>query len=472
MATEKPARLRSTVYAAIWGGRLGTMSAWKAGTITLARLLLVLVRDLAYGQLTLRATGLVYTTLLSLVPLLALSFSVLKAFGVYNQIDPILLKFLAPLGEKSADASKWVIRFIENLNVTVLGSIGLALLIYTVISLMRKIEESLNFIWHVAQLRSFARRFSGYLSVLLIGPVLIFSAIGITSTIMATAQVRPLLALEPVGGAVFALGQALSVFFVIGVFVFTYYFAPNTKVRLTSALTGGIAAGLLWQAASWAFAEFARMSTQYAAIYSSFAIFLLFLIWLYLNWLILLLGASIAFYSQHPEYLVLQQGEPRLSNRMRERVALMLMYLVGKSYQDGSPAWTFSRLTQQLGLPSYALQMVLVALEQDGLLVQTGDDPPAYLPGRDIGSITLEQLLHTVRAAGEEKYLGPEAVPAPEQIESLLARMNLAIDEQVRDLTLRNLLAPLSVSTVPPGKGPLLDQAIDRRDHDQRQESG
>ena len=442
MVTEKRARSRSPVHDAIWGGRLGAMPAWKAGMITPARLALVLMRDLAHGQLTLRATGLVYTTLLSLVPLLALSFSVLKAFGVYNQIDPILLNFLAPLGEKSADASKWVIRFIENLNVKVLGSIGLALLIYTVVSLMRKIEESVNFIWHVARLRSFTRRFSGYLSLLLIGPVLIFSAIGITSSVMATALVRPWLALEPVGGAVYALGRAISVFFVIGVFVFAYYFGPNTRVRLSAALTGGIAAGLLWQGASWAFAEFARISTQYAAIYSSFAIFLLFLIWLYLNWLILLLGASIAFYSQHPEYLVLQQGEPRLSNRMRERVALMLMYMIGKTYRDGGPAWTLSKLAQRLDVPSYALKMVLDALEQDGLLVQTGNDPPAYLPSRDIGSITLEELLHTVRAAGEEQYLGPEAVPVPEEIESILARVNLAIDGQVRDLTLRDLVTP------------------------------
>jgi membrane protein len=442
MVTARPAWLRSTVYGAIWGGRIGSMSAWKAGMMTLARLLLVLARDLAYGQLTLRATGLVYTTLLSLVPLLALSFSVLKAFGVYNQIDPILLNFLAPLGEKSVDVSKWLIRFIENLNVKVLGSIGLGLLVYTVISLMQKIEESVNFIWHIAQLRSFARRFSAYLSVLLIGPVLIFSAIGVTASILNAAQLRPLLALQPIGGAVYALGQAIPVFFVIGVFVLAYYFGPNTRVRLNAALTGGIAAGLLWQAASWAFAEFARMSTQYAAIYSSFAIFLLFLIWLYLNWLILLLGASIAFYIQHPEYLVLQPGEPRLSSRMRERVALMLMYLVGKAYQERGPAWTFSSLTQRLDLPSYALQMVLDALEHDGLLVQTGDDPPAYLPSRDIGAITLEELLHTVRAAGEEQYLGPSTVPVPEEIESVLARVNLAIDGQVRDLTLRNLVTP------------------------------
>ena len=213
MTNRKPAGLKSAVYAAIWSGRFDARMGWKAGVIRPLRMVLVLIRDLAYGQLTLRATGLVFTTLLSLVPLLALSFSVLKAFGVYNQIDPILLKFLAPLGEKSADVSKWIIKFIENLDFKVLGSIGLALLVYTVVSLMQKIEESVNFIWHVPQLRSVARRFSGYLSVLLIGPVLIFSIIGITATLMSTAPVQLLLAIEPVGGIVYALGQAIPVFF-------------------------------------------------------------------------------------------------------------------------------------------------------------------------------------------------------------------------------------------------------------------
>jgi membrane protein len=442
MLKTKPDGWKSALYNAIWSGRFDASPGWKTGVIRLVRLVLVLIRDLAYGQLTMRATGLVFTTLLALVPLLALSFSVLKAFGVHNQIDPILLEFLAPLGAKSADVSKWIVKFIENLNVTVLGSIGLALLIYTVVSLMQKIEESVNFIWHVAQLRSFARRFSGYLSVLLIGPVLLFSIIGIAATVMSTPQAQSLLADEPVGAAVYALGQTIPVFFVIGLFVFAYRFAPNTRVRMNAALAGGIVAGMLWQAASWAFAEFARTSTQYPAIYSSFAIFLLFLIWLYLNWLILLLGASIAFYIQHPQYLVLEQGEPRLSNRMRERVALMLMYLIGESYRDGAPTWTFAGLTQRLGVPAYALQSVLDALESGGLLLQTGDDPPAYLPSRDIGSILLKDLLFAVRTAGEERYLGPQALPAPAEIEAILARASLAFEEDVSELTVRDLLTP------------------------------
>ena len=100
MLNTKPAGWKSALFSAIWSGRFDARPGWRAGLIRLVRLVLVLIRDLAWGQLTMRATGLVFTTLLALVPLLALSFSVLKAFGVHNQIDPVLLEFLAPLGRE------------------------------------------------------------------------------------------------------------------------------------------------------------------------------------------------------------------------------------------------------------------------------------------------------------------------------------------------------------------------------------
>jgi len=450
MTNDKPASSKWFLRAAIWDGQTEAMPGWKAAVIRPVRLVLVLVRDLTDGQVTLRAMGLVYTTLLSLVPLLALSFSVLKAFGVYNQIGPLLRNFLAPLGEGSREVSVWIIKFIENLNIGVLGSIGLMLLIYTAVSLMQKIEESFNFIWHVGQLRSFGRRLSGYLSVLLIGPVLIFSTVGITSAIAGTALVRGILATEPIGAMAYALGQAVPVVLVIAGFSCAYAFVPNTRVRADAALTGGALAGTIWQLASWTFAEFVAKSTQYAAIYSTFAILILTLIWLYLNWQILLLGASIAFYRQHPEYIVPETGEPRLSNRMRERVALMTMYLIGRSYLRGEPPWTFAGLTQRLGVPLHALQTVLTAMQRAGLLVQSGDDPPAYLPARDMGAITLKELLGTVRTAGEQRYLSPESVPAPSELEAILSGMDQAADAQVQDRTLRDLvIAALKGGTTP-----------------------
>ena len=445
MANEKYEARRSFAGTAmIWGAQIEAMPAWKAAAVRLLRLILVLVRDVAFGQITLRAMGLVYTTLLSLVPLLALSFSVLKAFGVYNQVDPILINFLSPLGEKSREVSGWIIGFIEKLDIKVLGSIGLALLIYTAVSLMQKIEESFNFIWHVAELRSFARRFSAYLSVLLIGPVLAFSLIGMTTAATGSAFMQDLLATEPFGAAAYASGQALRALIIIVGFALAYGFVPNTRVRPDAALAGGVVAGAVWQLGSWAFAEFAAKSAQYPAIYSGFAILILFLIWLYLNWLILLLGASITFYLQHPEYVVPRIGEPRLSNRMRERVALMAMHLIGKAFSDGVRPWTFADLTRRLGVPLHAMEIILDALQRSGFLVKTGDDPPAYLPGRELAAIELWNLLAAVRTAGEEEYLSPESVPAPPELESIFVRLEEAATAEIRDLSLASLIGPVN----------------------------
>jgi membrane protein len=172
----EPGQLLRNVEEAIWRNRPGATSAWETRALHLVRLAIVLVRDLAQGQLTLRAMSLVYTTLLSIVPLLALSFSVLKAFGVHNQAEPMLRKFLAPLGEKGEEVSHQIIGFIQNMNVGVLGSVGLALLLYTSVSLIQKIEESFNHIWHISHARNLGERFSRYLSVLLVGPILLFLA--------------------------------------------------------------------------------------------------------------------------------------------------------------------------------------------------------------------------------------------------------------------------------------------------------
>ena len=174
----------------IWGRPEQPRLRWQLHALRLVRTVLVLVRDLAFGQLTLRAMSLVYPTLLSIVALLALSFSLLKVFGVYSQIEPLLLNLLEPLGDKGVEVASRIAEFIENMNVGVLGALGLTLLLYTAISLMQKIEESLNFIWHIPHPRRLGERFSRYLSVLMVGPILVFSALGVTATVMNIDTVR------------------------------------------------------------------------------------------------------------------------------------------------------------------------------------------------------------------------------------------------------------------------------------------
>jgi membrane protein len=429
------------LYQDIWTAPPAQRPPWQRRAMHIVRIVAAIFRDALRGDLTLWTMSLVYTTLLSMVPLLALSFSVLKAFGVHNQIGPFLENVLAPLGEQGDEITKRLIGFIEHLNVGVLGAVGLALLLYTVVSLMQKIEEAFNSIWRVPQLRSFADRFSRYLSTLLVGPILIFSAIGITALAFNSEFAQSIMSIRPFGEIFVAIDKLIPFVLVIGAFTFLYVFVPNTRVRLGPALTAGVVAGALWQSAGWAFAAFVASSTRYAAIYSSFAILILFLIWLYVSWLVLLIGASVSFYLQEPEYLYAAPGEPRLSNRMRERLALAIVYVVATDFvRGGEPPWTLHRLTRRLAIPMHSVNAVVDALITGGLLIGSGHDPPAYVPARDLSHMSIADVLATVRSAGEDRFLNPNSLPLPEAVEGIVARVDRAIASSSEQLSVESMV--------------------------------
>lgn len=440
--------LVARLEALIWGPQASERPDRHQGALRLVRTVLILGRDLAMGQLTLRAMSLVYTTLLSIVPLLALSFSVLKAFGVHNQIQPMLVKLLEPLGEQGVEVARRIAEFIQNINVGVLGAVGLALLLYTAISLVQKIEESLNYIWHIPQPRSLGERFSRYLSVLMVGPILIFSALGITATVMNVETVRQLMAVEALGQVVELASRLVPYLLIIAAFTFVYLFIPNTRVRLGPALIGGTIGGIVWQTSGWLFAVFVTSSGQYAAIYSSFAILVLFMIWLYVSWLVLLFGASVAFYTQHPEYLYQGNGEPSLSIRVRERLALSVMSRVAARFVAGQPALSQTEFTQQLGVPMHALSAVVTALQDSGLMLQTAEDPPLLLPARDPALISVTQVLDAIRCVGEARFFSPDELPAPVSVDQVLTKIRASVDATAGAISLRDLAEPPPSSAV------------------------
>ncbi len=423
----------------IWRTPVEQLSRAQQWAVQFVRLVIVVARDLADGQLTLRAMGLVYTTLLSIVPLLAISFSVLKAFGVHNQVEPMLLSFLEPLGEKGVEISSRILDFIENMNVGVLGSVGLALLLYTAVSLVHKVEEAFNFIWHVSRGRSIGERFSRYISALLVGPLLIFAALGVTAAAMSLAVVREALQIEAISWLALQAGRLLPYALIVGAFTFLYIFIPNTRVRVTAALVGGLIAGVVWQTAGWGFAQFVVASTRYAAIYSSFAIVILFMLWLYLSWLILLFGSSVSFYMQYPEYLVRNGGEMRLSNRMSERLALVIMSLIGRYHLEGRTPWSLDALSRELRMPIRTVDEVLIGLRDRQILTTTGDEPPGWLPVRDLDQVSVKDVVDTVRTLGENNYLRPETLRGPHSVERLLQRAEGAAESALRDTTIKDL---------------------------------
>lgn len=372
---------------------------------------LAVVRDLAFGQLMLRATSLVYTTLLSIVPVLALTFSVSKAFGVHGQIEPALQRFMEPLGPKGAEITTNIMRFIDNMHVGVLGSVGLGMLLFTAVSTILKIESSINTIWHVKTMRPLSQRISYYLCVMLLGPILVVSALGLNATLASSHLVQMIISVEPFGHLAVLAGRLLPYVLVIGLFLFLYLFMPNTRVRLLPALTSALVAGICWQSAGWAFARFVAGSTQYAAIYSSLAILIIFMIWLYVSWIVVLVGASVGFYMQHTECLMAPPGEePHLSAQSQDQLALAIMQALGERYLQGNAALRTEELAQRFHTPGYAIDGILDALAAHGIVVRVDkSEPAAWMPGRDLSNITPWQVLEAVRHAGDIHPPEPDA---------------------------------------------------------------
>ena len=432
------------MWARIWGfldwcffGPASVRAGYLGLTLRILRYPYAVVRDLSRGEINLRAMSLVYTTLLSLIPLLAFSFAILKFFGGYRDLQPILYQFFRPVGEAAAtELTTRVTQFASHVSSGLVGSVGLALLAWTLIDTIKKVEDSFNFLWHVEQPRSFARRLAEYTSLLIAGPVLLVGFIGLSHAALSSAPVQEVVRLPLLhrlqGTAIRLAPYAMVTAF----FTALYLLIPNTRVQWRAALTGALVGGVLWAAVGKMFTAFVVYSTRLTLVYAGFAVVVAALLWTYFGWLILLAGAQLSFYVQNPTYLRLGLQQLRLSSVELEQLALKLMYFVGRSHVGGGRLWSVNRLATELGLPGIAVAQISTALERAGLLIVTEDDE--LVPARDIGGIGVNEILDIARNQ-RSGHVAPRNVPVP-PVDRVLAGLEEARRARCADLTLRDLI--------------------------------
>lgn len=459
--------MKAGLERAVWESPLDAMPWWRRRGFMAVRMVLALHRDMVDGALPMRAMSLVYTTLLSLVPLLAISFSVLKGFGVHNQIEPFLLGLFEPLGDKAAEITGKIVAFVDNMRVGVLGGLGFAMLFYTVMSLLQKIERAFNYVWHVRRDRNLGQRFRDYLSVVIVGPALVFSALGLTAGSASGVIADLVSGLGPVKLLIELAGRLVPYVMIVGAFTFIYSFMPNTKVKLRSALLGGLVAGVLWTTAGWLFASFVAGSANYTAVYSTFASLIVLLMWLYVGWLILLIGATIAFYHQYPEHLVAGHDGLPSSPRVAERIGLLVVHHVVRRFYQGGRSLTADEIAHRIGLPPHLVEDCLGLLCARGLLAAQNTDPAGYLPARPPEATPVRELLDVLRAGADSLVhramtIGPALakdarVGTVIDIADLVDRAALAA---VTDMTLKDLAGTVAPGpTEGPASNPVESQA-------------
>lgn len=406
------------------------------------KIVVVVWQDFFQNLVNLEAMALAFKTLLSLAPLLAVLFSILKAFGVHNRMEPVLVQALAPLGEKGREITVYLIGFVDKMSAGALGTVGLVALLITVFSLMDSIEEGFNHIWRVRAARTLTRKFSDYLSAILVGPVLVFAAVTITATLQNSAIVRAVLSLETLGKVLLALLRLVPYLTLWAAFTFVYVFIPNTRVRVRSAAVGGLVAAILWQTVGWGFAKFVASSTQYYAIYSSFAILLLFLLWLYIGWVIVLLGAQVAYAHQHIYFF---QGDRQFlaqSAAGREKLALHILHLVGRNFYYGIDPMTVTDLATHLQVPAGIVKEFFEMFAEIRLVLPVNDGE-TYVLGRDPETIRIKAILDCVRNSGKKAKVPEDRSPEEDEIDDLLAAVDLSTTQALEGKTLQSLIVSL-----------------------------
>jgi membrane protein len=314
--------------------------------------------------------------------------------------------------------------------------VGLALLAWTLVGTIKKVEDSFNFLWHVDQPRSFARRLAEYTSLLIAGPVLLVGFVGLSHAALSSAPVQEVVQL-PLLNRLRGTGISLAPYVMVTVF-FTalYMMIPNTRVQWRAALIGALVGGILWAAVGKMFTAFVMYSTRLTIVYAGFAFVVAALLWTYFGWLILLAGAQLSFYVQNPTYLRLGLQQLRLSSVELEQLALKLMYFVGRAHVGGGPRWSVNRLATELGLPGIAVAQMAATLERAGLLIVTDYDE--LVPARDIGRIGVYEILDIARNQGSG-HVAPRNLPIP-PVDRLLAGVEDARRHRCGELTLRDLV--------------------------------
>jgi len=406
------------------------------------QILLLTFRGYVRDNCALRASALTFYSLLSIVPVAAMAFGIAKGFGLDTRLETLLYQHLAgqeAVVEKIIDFAR---SLLKNTQGGLIAGIGIAILFWSAIKVLGHIEATLNDIWKVKS-RTFIRKFTDYLTIIILSPLLV--VISSSVTVYVKSQVMfitdKVSVLELASPVIFFLLQLLPYGLIWLLFFLIYMVMPNTRVRISSALIAGIIAGSAFQFSQSLYIHAQVLLSRYNAIYGSFAALPFFLIWMQLSWMLVLLGAQIAYAHQHVgEYALIKSNE-NMSTSLQKRYGLQMLHLIVKRFEAGEPPPTAEAITKQLQLSYTTTIQILQRLMQGGLISmirESEDEDSAYQPARDINRITIADLLEKWDSVGNNTLSLPasdEHRRAREALEAITSGLRtLKANRLVKDL--------------------------------------
>ncbi len=400
-------RLLEFIRTDIWRIRLKELSREKSFGIRLLRIILLATRGFSEGRIHLRASALTLYSLLGIVPVFAMAFGIAKGFGFEKTLQKNLLERFHGQEEVVIKVIDFANSLLEATKGGLIAGIGLVVLIWAVLRVLRDVENAFNDTWGIEEVRSFGRKFSDYLTIILICPILLVMSGSVTVFIHAqvTTITERVALLGYFSQFIFFLLRFLPYCVIWGLFSFVYILVPNTKVNFRSGLIAGVIAGSIYQIVQWGYVFFQVGVAKYNAIYGGFAALPLFLIWLQMSWIIVLIGAEISFAHQNVDTYEFEPDSEHINLSFKRLLSLLIAHLLIKHFANGEKPLTAQQISHSLEIPVRLVRQILFELFHSGIMseVKTANEKEqAYQPAFDIHRLTIAHVLEALDQRGVE----------------------------------------------------------------------
>ena len=401
----------------IWHIEFKNTSWSKSFFLRQLRVIILAFRGFKEDKLQLRASALTLYSLLAIVPILAMVFAVAKGFGFDTLLQDQLLTRFPGQQEVLVKAIEFARTLLAKTRGELIAGIGIIILYWAVIKVLGHIEQSFNDIWNVSKARSVWRKFSDYLTIMLICPVLVI--LSSSATVFIKTQITLIMERIALLGffspLIYVFFKLIPYVLIWLLFTFTYLMMPNTKVRISSGLVAGIVAGTIYQILQIVYINFQFLLSKYNAIYGSFAALPLFLIWLQASWLIVLFGAEIAFAHQNNEAFEFEQVTRQVSFSLKKRLALQIVHLLVTNFAKAEKPLSAHQISAAIAIPLRLVQNILPDLVASNVVSEidagTGE-ASVFQPALDINLITIGYVINAL------EHIGTDELPIPPTPES------------------------------------------------------
>ncbi len=392
----------------IWLLHEQKLPLFKATLIKSLKIIILSVQGFSRDLCPLRASALTLYSILSIVPIIAMLFGIAKGFGFETMLEQQLLEHAPDQDTLVLQLIRFAQNLLESTKGGVIAGIGIVVLFWTIINVIGNIEESFNFIWKIGKGRSISRKFSDYLSLMLLAPVLLIAASSMTVFLKTKITwLITVIHLPEFGTWLVLRGLSLSpLVLMIVLFAFTFIFMPNHKINYKAGIIAAMVTGILYHLSQWAYLSLQIGASSYNAVYGSFAALPLFVVWLQVGWMIVLLGCEVAFFLQNYEIYRNNNRFSDLSFSLKKVIALQITHLIIKYFIQLDKPLTATEIATKLVIPIAVIQPVLLNLIASHIIVEFKDQDEVdevYQPAVDINRLTIAYIINALEQCGQNR---------------------------------------------------------------------